>query len=299
MDRTEKEGVLLVMLCVLMHGAHPILGKYGVSLVQPLFFASITNLIAAMSLILIILFKRESPLLLIEKGYFLSLLVIGFFGTTLSNIVFFYGARLTSGINSAILLQAEPVYSLVIGYLLLQEKVTTRQIISTIVIILGTVLVIYQGTSRLNWGDILVLLTPLCYQVGHFFSKQLLNQTEISPLFIAAGRTFYGGIILFILNQLTGASDFKVFAQPNIFAIFVFYGTVVYALTYLAFYAAIKRINLSKASAIISIYPAISIVLAHLILKEMPDLYQLSGFLIILIGIFYLSNLKSELRKGG
>ena len=297
MDRKEKEGVLLVILCVLLHGAHPILGKYGVSLVQPLFFASVTNLIAAMSLILIILFKRESPLLLIEKRYFLSLLFIGFFGTTLSNMVFFYGVRLTSGINSAILLQAEPVYSLIIGYLLLKEKVTTRQIVSTIVIILGTVLVIYQGTSRLNWGDILVLLTPLCYQVGHFFSKRLLNQTEISPLFIAAGRTFYGGVFLFILNQLTGTSNFKTLTQPNILAILIFYGTVVYAFTYLAFYAAIKRINLSKASAIISIYPAISIVLAHLILKEVPDVYQLSGFLIVLVGVFYLSSLKSELRE--
>ena len=297
MNRKEKEGVLLVILCVLMHGAHPILGKYGVSLVQPLFFASVTNLIAAVSLILIILFKKESLLLLIDKRYFLSLLSIGFFGTTLSSIVFFYGVRLTSGINSAILLQAEPVYSLVIGYLLLQEKVTTRQIISTIVIIIGTVLVIYQGTSRLNWGDILVLLTPLCYQVGHYFSKRLLNQTEISPLFIAAGRTFYGGGFLFILNRLAGTGDFKILTQPNIFAIFIFYGTVVYALTYLTFYAAIKRINLSKASAIISIYPAISIVLANVILKEVPDVYQSSGFLIVLAGVFYLSNLKSELRK--
>jgi drug/metabolite transporter (DMT)-like permease len=296
MEKREREGVILVIICVFIHGAHPILGKYGVSLVSPLFFASLTNLIAAAGLILIILLKKESLVILIKKRFFILLFLIGFFGTTLSNIMFFYGVRLTSGINSAILLQVEPIYSLIIGYLLLKERVSTRQIISTLLIIFGTLMVIYQGTSRMNWGDILILLTPLCYQVGHFFSKQLLNETEISPLFIATGRTFYGGLILLILNQFTGSHEFNILIQPDILAIFIFYGIVVYALSYLTFYGAIKRINLSKASAIISVYPAISIILARFILKEVPDFYQLGGFFIIMLGIFYLANIKSELR---
>lgn len=296
-ERREKEGVILVLICVFIHGAQPILGKYGVSFVQPLFFASITNLIAAVSLIFVILFRRESPLLLIRSKYFLSLLAIGFFGSTLSNILFFYGIRLTSGINSAILLQVEPIYALIIGYLLLEEKISYRQIIFTLLIILGTLMVIYQGTAKLNWGDILVLLTPLCYQIGHFFSKQLLNKTEISPLFIAAGRTFFGGSILFLLNQLFGINEFNIIAQKNIMLILAFYGVVIYALTYITFYAAIKRINLSKASAIISVYPAVSIILARFILKEVPDFYQLSGFFIIITGIFCLSHIQSELIK--
>ena len=296
MEKREREGVILVIICVFIHGAHPILGKYGVSLVSPLFFASLTNLIAAAGLVLIILLKRESLAILIKKRFFILLFLIGFFGTTLSNVMFFYGVRLTSGINSAILLQVEPIYSLIIGYLLLKERVSTRQIISTLLIIFGTLMVIYQGTSRMNWGDILILLTPLCYQVGHFFSKQLLNETEISPLFIATGRTFYGGLILLILNRFTGSHEFNILIQPDILGIFIFYGIVVYALSYLTFYGAIKRINLSKASAIISVYPAISIILARFILKEVPDFYQLGGFFIIMLSIFYLANLKSELR---
>jgi drug/metabolite transporter (DMT)-like permease len=296
MEKREREGVILVIICVFIHGAHPILGKYGVSLVPPLFFASLTNLIAAAGLILIILLKKESLIILIKKRFFILLFLIGFFGTTLSNIMFFYGVRLTSGINSAILLQVEPIYALIIGYLLLRERVSSRQILSTLLIISGTLLVIYQGTTRMNWGDILILLTPLCYQTGHFFSKQLLDETEISPLFIATGRTLYGGLILLLLNQFTGTHEFNILIQSSILGVFVFYGIVVYALSYLTFYGAIKRINLSKASAIISVYPAISIILARFILKEVPDFYQLGGFFIIMLGIFYLANLKSELR---
>jgi drug/metabolite transporter (DMT)-like permease len=112
MEKKEKEGVILVIICVFIHGALPILGKYGVSLVHPLFFAALTNLIAAAGLILIILYRSESIKKLINRKYFLSLLLIGFFGTTISNILFFYGVRITSGINSSILLQVEPIYAL-------------------------------------------------------------------------------------------------------------------------------------------------------------------------------------------
>lgn len=296
MEKTEKEGVVLVIICVFIHGALPILGKVGVSLVHPLFFAALTNLIAATGLILMILFRKNSIGLLLNRQYFISLILIAFFGTTLSNILFFYGVRLTSGINSAILLQVEPIYALFIGYLLLNEKVTLRQIFSTFMIILGTLLVVYQGTFVLNWGDLLVLGTPLCYQIGHIFSKRLLNQNELSPLLIAAGRTFYGGIFLLILSQLAGVHEFERMKESNILAILIFYGLVVYGLTYYTFYESIKRINLSKATAIISAYPAVSIILAWFILQEVPDFYQISGFFIILIGIVYLSYIKSELR---
>lgn len=296
MDNKEKEGIILLIICVFIHGSQPILGKYGVSLVPPLFFASLTNLIAAAFLILLILARRENIFLLLKARYFLILLSIGFFGTTLSNILFFYGVRLTSGINSAILLQIEPLYALLIGYLLLKERINSRQIIATLFIILGTILVVYQGTSKLNWGDILVLLTPLCYQISHFFSKKLLNKTDLSPLFIATGRTLYGGIFLFLLSQLAGIHEWSILAKHNMLSLFIFYGIVVYALSYLTFYEAIKRINLSKASAIISVYPAVSILLAWFILREVPDIYQLAGFFIILLGIFRLSQVQSELR---
>lgn len=296
MDTREKQGVILVVICVFIHGALPILGKYGVSLIHPLFFAALTNLIAAASLIVFILFRGNPLHLLINKKYFFSLLLIAFFGTTLSNILFFYGVRLTSGINSAILLQIEPIYALFIGYLLLNERITLRQIISTFIIIFGTILVVYQGTLKLNWGDLLVLATPLCYQIGHFFSKRLLRRNDLSPLFIAAGRTLYGGIFLFVLSQIVGIHEFDRLKEANILAILFFYGVVVYALTYYTFYESIKRINLSKATAIISAYPAVSIILAWFILREVPDLYQMSGFIIILLGIVYLSYIRSELR---
>lgn len=298
MDKREREGVILVIVCALVHAAQPVLGKYIISSVSPLFFAGITNLIAAASLIIIIICKKEPLSLLVEKKYFFSIFMVGVLGTTLSNILFFYGVRLTSGINTAILLQVESIYAMMIGYFFLKESVSSKQILSTILIISGTVLVVYHGSSQLNLGDILIMITPFCYQAGHFFSKRLFHQTDISPLFVATGRTLYGGVILFILSMFMGGNnEFPLLAQKNFLLIAIFYGVVVYALSYVTFLASIQRINLSKATAIISAYPAISIIMAHFVLKETISFYQLGGFTIILFGVVYLSKIKSELRE--
>ena len=74
MDTQEKEGVILVIICVFIHGALPILGKYAVSLVHPLFFAAMTNLIAAFSLIVYILLRKKPICILVGKKYFNSFL---------------------------------------------------------------------------------------------------------------------------------------------------------------------------------------------------------------------------------
>ena len=213
-------------------------------------------------------------------------------------MLFFYGVTLTSGINSAILLQIEPIYFLFIGYIFLNERITLKQIIFTFVIILGTLTVLYKGNFKVNWGDCLVLLTPLCWQVTHLQSKKLMAKDKnISPLIIATARTLYGGILLFIVNYFWGVNQLNRLNDTKILFIILFQGVVGFAIQYSVWYEAIKRINLSKATALVCIYPIFSIMLAWFVLKETPVINQLIGLGIILVGIFGLSRIKSEHRE--
>jgi len=84
--------------------------------------------------------------------------------------------------------------------------------------------------------------------------------------------------------------------HTKIFFIIFFQGIAGFALQYSVWYEAIKRINLSKATALVCIYPIFSIVLAWFVLKEAPVINQLIGLGIILVGIFGLSGIKSEHR---
>jgi len=297
LEKKEKEGIIFVIITIFIAGALPIIIKYGTGLINPLFFATVSSLIAGVFLFLLTTLKGNWRILF-DKKYFFYLLLIGFFGITLSNVCFFFGVTLTSGINSSILLVIEPLYAIFIGYILLNEKITLKQIFFTFIIMLGTIVVIYRAEFIFNWGDLLVLLTPLCWQIAHFFGKKLMNaDKEITPMLIATARTLYGGVFLFILSSAKGMNQYDKLGVKGVLLILLFQGIIGFALHYSIWYEAIKRLNLSKATALISVYPTFSMALARFILKEVPNFYQLAGFGIILLGIFGLSGIKSEHRE--
>jgi drug/metabolite transporter (DMT)-like permease len=297
LEKTEKEGIIFVIITILIAGALPIIIKYGTGLINPLFFATFSSLIAGIFLLLLAVLKGNWKTLF-DKRYFFYLLLIGFFGIALSNICFFFGVTLTSGINSSILLVIEPIYAIFVGYILLNEKITLKQIFFTFIIMLGSFVVVYRARFSLNWGDLLVVLTPLCWQIAHFFSKRLMTaHKEITPMLIATARTLYGGVFLFILSSAKGINQYDKLGIKSVLLILLFQGIIGFALHYSIWYEAIKRLNLSKATTLVSVYPTFSILLAWLILKEVPNFYQLAGFGIIILGIFGLSGIKSEHRE--
>jgi len=296
LEKKEKAGIIFVIITIFIAGALPIIIKYGTGLINPLFFATVSSIIAGISLFILAAIKGNWKILF-DKRYFFHLLLIGFFGITLSNICFFFGVTLTSGINSSILLVIEPLYAIFIGYILLNEKITLKQMFFTFIIMMGTMVIVSRAKFSLNWGDFLVLLTPLCWQIAHFFSKRLMTtHKEITPMLIATARTLYGGIFLLILSTIVGIKQYDKLWNTHILLILLFQGIIGFALHYSIWYEAIKRLNLSKATTLVSVYPTFSILLAWLILKEVPNFYQLAGFGIIILGIFGLSRIKSEHR---
>jgi len=296
LGKKEKEGVLFVLMTVFIAGALPIIIKYGIGFLNPLFFASSSSFVAGAFLFTLAVIQGNWKILFF-KNYMPKLLLIGFFGITLSNLFFFYGTSLTSAINASILLVIEPVYSIFIGYLFLNEKITFKQNIYTFIIILGTITVLYKERLIFNYGDLMIMCTPLCWQIAHFFSKKLMSDHhEITPRLIATARTLFGGVFLVLLSYINGLNQFDAFKLPYVLWIVILQGIIGFAVQYSFWYEAIKRLNLSKATSIISIYPAFSILLAWIILKELPTFQQIGGFIVIVIGIFCLLSIKSEKR---
>jgi drug/metabolite transporter (DMT)-like permease len=202
---------------------------------------------------------------------------------------------MTSGVNSSILLQSEPVYSIVLSYFLLRELIRKKQIAVTLLILSGTIIVLYNGVLSLNMGDVLVLLTPLFWQIAHVIGRKILEKT--STYVVTAGRTLYGGLLLFILTLIPGFGEFGLLIDVGIVLIFVFQGILAFACSALVWYEAISRINLSKATAIIAPYPVFSVILAWIFLGETVSIYQMAGLAVIVVGIIFLSRIHSERRE--
>jgi drug/metabolite transporter (DMT)-like permease len=244
---------------------------------NPLSFAAFSALIASLILWPIVLLTSRWKEVKENPQYIPRAFLVGVFGTALAYIAYSYGARLSTAINASLITRAEVLFSFVLAYVFLREKIAKGQIFWSLSILVGLFLVITQGKAIMpRKGDLLLLLVPLFWQSGHVIAKKFL---------IAAFRNTFGGILLLLLAFPSGLEFSKLAVAEGIILSF---GQVIW-------YLAIKRINLSKATAIITPAPAVAIGVATLLGEEFT-VYHLVGFVLITIGTFMVSRIKSELK---
>lgn len=98
--------------------------------------------------------------------------------------------------------------------------------------------------------------------------------TDYSPLTIATLRNTFGFLLLLPVALMSGI-QFTGLALAE---------GVIIAATQALWYASISRINLSKATAILTPAPAVTIAVAIAFLGEKVGVYHLLGFLLVTIG---------------
>ena len=289
----EKTGVLLVLISVFFFGLQPIVTKYTVKTINPLFLGTM-SVFFGLIIPMLVLIKRKKVKTLIEKENILYLFFIAFFGSVFAFGLLFIGAKMTSGINVSLLLQSEPLYATFIGFFILKESISKKQFFAMFMIIIGMSVILYNGTLSINYGDILILLTPVGWQISHTIVKKVIKKIETYT--IVTGRFLYAFPVFLFLSTLFGSNQFEVLIVPFYFGLILFIG-ISEILGYIFWIEALKRINLSKATTLVSPYPMLSLIFAWFILSELPSIYQIIGLISVLIGIYIIGRVKSEIRK--
>ncbi|MBA3062797.1 MAG: hypothetical protein FP833_07605, partial [Atribacteria sp.] len=57
MEKKEKEGIIFTIVTIFFAGSLPIVAKYGVGIINPLFFATSCSLVAGICLFIVTLIK--------------------------------------------------------------------------------------------------------------------------------------------------------------------------------------------------------------------------------------------------
>ncbi|MDI3501962.1 MAG: hypothetical protein PWR13_209 [Archaeoglobi archaeon] len=277
----ETEGTLLAFLGMLLYGIEPVIIKANP--VNPASFAAFSAAIASFILWPIALSTSGWRELKENPQYLSKAALVGIFGTGLAYAAYSHGAQLSTAINASLITRTEVLFSIILSCLVLRERVTGGQIFWSLLILSGLGLVITQGemvTPRK--GDLLLILVPLFWQIAHTIAKKL----PYNPFLIAALRNTFGAIFLLMLAIPQGL-EFSEFAVIE--AVILSSGQVIW-------YLSIKRINLSKATAIITPAPAVAIAVA-LILGEECTKYHAAGFVLILLGTLMVSRMESRMRE--
>lgn len=288
----EKLGFTFAILDMITYGFLPVAAHYFVATIDPLLFGGLATLVGSIP-ILGILKKQNKVRELFRKDLIKPLLIIAVI-LNCSTIVFLLGTKITSSINTGLLIQTEPIYAIIFGSLFLKEIIRLPQVIATLLMIAGASIVVLKGGMQFNIGDLLILSGPVFNQTAHIIAIKAMK-TKTNAMVISGARLFFGGILLTLVAILVNPTSLRQLVNIHTLAAIIFFGIIFRALDVTLWYQALERIPLSKASAVLPVAAAISFFGSIIFLKESPTAQQFVGLLAIIAGLVWFSLL--HLRK--
>ena len=190
----------------------------------------------------------------------------------------------------AVLFSCNPVFVMLLAYLILKEKIYRHNVISLILEVLGIIVIINPLHTKLTLSGIfLTLSSAIIFSMYTVFGKR--KTLKFGGIVV----TCFSFILLTKINfiaDILNKNKLHVFANIPIFSgytlhnmpimiyVFVFVTGVGYAL----YFMAMEATSTSLTSLVFFFKPVISPILALLILKEIIPINMVIGILLIVIG---------------
>jgi drug/metabolite transporter (DMT)-like permease len=290
MKDQETFGItdVFMLLTVLIWAINFIFIKIALQEFDPLAFNGIRMVFASGILILFLFITKQG--LGVAKKDILKLVILGIIGNTAYQLLFIHGIDLTTASNTSIIMAMTPASVALLSSLFKHEKIHWAAWLGIALSFVGFYLVIIErpGTIVFSWdnlkGDIMIFVGNLVWAVYTVFSKPMLGRIsplKWSSLTLAVGTLFY---LPFCLPAFSRQDFSRVSIEA--WAILAFSGIFALALSYVVWYASVKRIGNSRTVIYGNVTPIFTVIFAYILIAERIGLWQAIGALIILTGVY-------------
>jgi drug/metabolite transporter (DMT)-like permease len=309
LDKNTKKGLLFGITGIIFVGLQPIIANSRSSSLDAYISAAMTCLVETFIFL---------PLMLIEfrkikgdnrefnnnKHYILNgwknnlwlLVILGIlFG--INQILFFVGYEMAGSINGSLTQKTTIFFSMILGYLILKEKITKIQIIFSFVLFLGLTIGITQFFSLVELsvsiliGVGILLMISFLWMIGHTLTKPLFDKKEVTPIQMVFIRNLLSGIILILTYFIFFPIDYNIWTNPDNISFFLIMGAN-YGTGLVCWYKALSYLDVSKASTIIAPTPILTAIFATVILGEIFTVYHMIGMILVIVSIIVIVNQK-------
>ena len=215
------------------------------------------------------------------------LLVLGFFGVFLHHTAINYGQQWVTAAASSVLAQSAPLFSVLIAFLCLKERVSAWRWGCVLLGLLGVLVVIWgdQGLGEIDPRGLLILLAAVSWSV--YFALQKHYAHRYSPLTMACYMVWAGTLMLCVNLPGLPAAVVQAPLAENV-AVLVL-GIFPSALAYLAWGYVLKHVEVSRASVAMYLIPPVAMVMAATLLGEHIAVQVMLGGVIVLASVAAIS----------
>jgi drug/metabolite transporter (DMT)-like permease len=287
MQSAWASPILLLILTMLIWGAHSVVGRLAVGQIGPM---TLTTLRWGVALIPIFLTARHSlrqdwPAL---RARWVYLTVMGASGYTAFNALFYVAAHHTSALNLSIIQGAIPALVLLGARAFLGVRFSGLQALGALITMIGVVVIAAQGDpARLaalafNSGDVMMVVAAVLYAGYTIGLRQRPNVSGISMLAAMAFAAFVTSVPLMIWEIMSGGFVWRTLGGLLTLA-FVALGPAF--IGQLTFMRGVELIGPGRAGVFVNLVPVFGAIMAVVILGEPFAVYHVLALLLVVGGI--------------
>ena len=251
-----------------------------------------TRLLIASLVFLPVLFTKKYFNLL--KSAWKHSLVLAVTNNAIPFTLFSFGSFGADSNILAILNATTAFNTMIIAFLWLGEKVTTKQIFGLILGFIGVIILVNPESSSTSiFSAILCLIGAACYSFSTVFIQKYSNNTD---KFVLIGWSIVFSCIIMIPITLLNLPSEIPSSRAILSAIWL--GSISTGLAFFGYVYLIEQIGAVKTSTVAYFLPIFGIIWGAVFLNEIITLGIISGCITILIGVFFATSNKKNDIKG-
>jgi drug/metabolite transporter (DMT)-like permease len=287
--------VLLQVAVAMIWGASWVAGRVAASEVSVLAVAGF-RIIFAISMLLILVWKREGKIPPLPREARLSVLLMGIMGIFGYALCFFYGLKYIEAGQGALVVALNPVSVALCSWLFLRERLDFKKKMGILVALIGCLVVIGHGHPMhvlhgdINKGQILILGCVVCWTVYTLLGRQAGRHA--SSLIITFYSTVVGGGLLLLSGLIEGSMrSWPMFSWKGWLSV-AFLGWLSSSLAYIWYAQGIKILGATRAAVFMNLVPLSAVCLGALLLHEIIDIKILMGGMMVMFGVWLTNQTK-------
>jgi drug/metabolite transporter (DMT)-like permease len=287
-DANLKKGIIFGVIATFLIGLQPVIANARPYYLDPYIFAAITALIEAFIFLPLFLLERKklkeqlkskstSIHVIKNKLYgwkrkYNTLLIIGIGLTfTIVPILLYTGFQLAGSINASLTLKTEIIFSILFGFLILNEKISKIQLIFSLTLLFGVTLAVTRGNFNLlsfNIGVLILIIDVAIFTLVHTLTKVAFDKNELTSFQVVFLRNAISGTLLLLTYFLFYPfENIQLLLNPTNYIYFILMG-IDYGFSLYAWYKTLTYIEISKTTVIISLTPIVSTLFGIVIFQE-------------------------------
>ncbi|MFG6147873.1 DMT family transporter [Halobacillus sp. B23F22_1] len=277
---------ILLLFVMMLWGFNVSAIKVLVTDIDPILLTSVRIFAAGIAVLVILYFMKilRWP----TKKEVLLIFYIATFNVIVHHAFMAIGLRLTSGVNTGLIVGLGPLLTMVLSTVLLSKHVTIFKSLGFMLGFAGvivTTLVGSGGVTGVSVGDVLVFIS-IAAQAFSFILISKLNP-DLDPRLLTGYMLVLGSVIIFLFSLVVESNPGQIIQlfDVELGAVFLFSALICTAFGHMVYNFAIRQVGPAEAAIFINFNTFFALLGAALFLGEAIKWYHLSGLVLIVGGV--------------